>query len=446
MRIYILVPLFALLSIAACSGCDLNSDRPAVDAPATPIDMPPDMPIDMPDASLDAPVRVSMGHHVACAVMTSGKVRCWGVDDFGQLGVPPADIAKTCSAFGRTAKCRETPVEVPSLTDVASVQVGFFHACAVKTDATVVCWGRNADGELGHDPAGDELCSGQPCSTPRAVAGLTDIAEVVVAADHSCARTAGGAVRCWGQNGNGTLGTGAAGGTSFTPVAATGLASGVTRIATAAFSHTTCALKGGEVFCWGFSFEQGNLGTPPTSAPQPTPTKITGIANAIDLAIGERVGCALIMDGTVTCWGANLHGQTGISPTEPSRFQPKVVPGLAQITALTGSLAVTCARAAAGNVLCWGASSTGALGNNSFAGDACALAPCRATPVSADLANVEQLSLGTSGIALDSSGVVRAWGTNGFGELGRAPGSGNDAVCGSGNCNATPTVVTFPPP
>ena len=66
-----------------------------------------------------------------CAVTLTGGVKCWGRNDFGQLG------------DGSTAE-RFTPVDVVGLdSGVASVDTGTDHTCALLTSGGVKCWGYN---------------------------------------------------------------------------------------------------------------------------------------------------------------------------------------------------------------------------------------------------------------------------------------------------------------
>lgn len=405
-----------------------------------------------PDAASDPVVQIAPGHGVSCAVKASGAVLCWGANEFGQLGDAPVS-APTCSAFNRTAPCRATPTVVQGLTEVQSIAVGFHHACAVKREGTVWCWGLNNDGQLGHDPTLDERCSGLPCSaTPTPVGGLANVAEVVTSANHSCARTKAGAVLCWGENTNGTLGNGAFGGSTHSPVPVNGMASDVTRIATAGFCHTTCAIKAGEVYCWGIAFTQGNLGHDPATAVActssscaPTPVKVASIAGAFDLAVGERTVCAAISGGSIRCWGSNLFGQLGTSAAAPSTYAAQAVPEVTQVVSLAGSMTVTCARTQPGDLFCWGLAAEGGIGDGDRSGAACALAECRPSPTRVPLANPVALhATGSLAIAIDTTGALWSWGQNGFGELGHPPATGGDATCGTGTCAATPVSLSIP--
>ena len=64
-----------------------------------------------------------------------------------------------------------------------------------------MCWGENADGQLGDGTTTDRL-------VPTAVMGLIGAVEIAAARSHSCARRSSGTLLCWGSNEYGQLGDG----------------------------------------------------------------------------------------------------------------------------------------------------------------------------------------------------------------------------------------------
>jgi alpha-tubulin suppressor-like RCC1 family protein len=88
-------------------------------------------------ASISQVVEVAASASTTCARVRSGAVWCWGRGDSGQLG------------DGRTTYGQPSPVRVHDLTDAVSVSVGRRHACAVRRDGSVWCWGNNALGQIG---------------------------------------------------------------------------------------------------------------------------------------------------------------------------------------------------------------------------------------------------------------------------------------------------------
>jgi alpha-tubulin suppressor-like RCC1 family protein len=168
----------------------------------------------------------------------------------------------------------------------------------------VKCWGWNGFGQLGDGTETDRL-------TPVEVIGLNDEITAIAAGDyHTCALTAAGGVKCWGQNEEGQLGDGAP---TFkavvAPVDAVGLSQGVTAI-TAGENHTCALLSSGEVKCWGWNhFGQLADGTLVDHSTPAGVINMGGVVAAIDS--GQNYACSLTSSGGVNCWGENLMGQMG---------------------------------------------------------------------------------------------------------------------------------------
>jgi alpha-tubulin suppressor-like RCC1 family protein len=180
-------------------------------------------------------VQAALG--AVCAVLVDGTVWCWGADNgFGTNGIasapsgalghdPATDLA--CGNYATppfTFPCDPVPTAVVGLTDARELGMGGSHNCAVKDDDTVVCWGANQDGELGHDPSSDPTGlpdGGDPYDfAPTPVRGLKNVAHVVGGYESTCAVTWDSQVYCWGSNRNGQLATTLDGGAtnSFVPV------------------------------------------------------------------------------------------------------------------------------------------------------------------------------------------------------------------------------------
>jgi alpha-tubulin suppressor-like RCC1 family protein len=399
--------------------------------------------------------QVSAGNNHACGLTKAGTVLCWGTNNNGQIGV---SSAMDMSCVGATP-CRP-PVEVPGLTGVKQVAAGNGSTCAVKTDGTVLCWGSNGDGELGHDPATDGKCMGAPCnSTPTLVAGLSAIAGVAVGGGNACAWSMTGAAYCWGQGVWGVLGNGVVGATSPTPVGVSTLSSGVTQVSIENGGTVACAAVNGTASCWGENnidelghseSSMGDIGPScvdggGTYPCNPTPTTVSGATSVNAVAAAGGTAFALRGGGTVVSWGWDQYGLRGAGPgvigTSPT---PTVVPVIPSATSISARQFSACSLGAAGAVWCWGVNSVGQLGDGTTTGaddgGQCAEGfPCK-PPVLVPSVTATQISVGAGFVlALASDGSVWSWGANKNYQLGHAPGTAGDQTACS--CNPTPTKV-----
>ncbi len=195
-------------------------------------------------ADLTDVVELAAGGGHTCARLVDGRVRCWGLNEVGQLG------------DGTTTR-QVVPTDVPGITDAVEIAAGTAHTCARRSDLSVQCWGLNDYGQLGDGTTTHR-------SSPVPVDGLAGVVGLSLGDRHSCARLSDGAVRCWGQNSGGELGDGtSAPRASPTPVPGLG---GVMDVAAGA-THTCVLLMDGTARCWG----SGELFT---DSPQLTPITI----------------------------------------------------------------------------------------------------------------------------------------------------------------------------
>lgn len=280
-----------------------------------------------------------------CAVTTAGSVKCWGDNEFGQLGNGRVTASKV-------------PVDVTGLsTGVVSLAIGYRHACALTGAGDAKCWGDNSTGQLGNN-------SSTSSSVPVDVYGLAaSVASVVAGGNHTCAVTKAGGAKCWGYGTYSMLGDGTQN-ARYAPVDVVGLSSGVAQLL--ATSNNTCALTtAGGVKCWGFN-GQGQVGDG-TKTQRSTPVDVTGLtAGVTKLALGGGAShhCAITDVGGLKCWGANTNGALGDSSTT-NRLVPVDVAGLAVgVTSVSVGYRHTCA-VASGAAKCWGANSYGQVGDKS---------------------------------------------------------------------------------
>ena len=258
---------------------------------------------------------IALGSQSSCALTTAGGVKCWGANNYGQLG-------------DGTQSNRSTPLDVrtsssssTALSGVTAIDIGGFHSCAVTATGGVKCWGWSGDGQLGDGSSGDTTKSTSPVDVHTSSTSNTPLSGVKAIAlgyEHSCALTTAGGVKCWGDNNSGQLGNGSSGSSAdrTTPVDVTGLSSGVSAIALGA-NHSCALTTTGGVKCWGsnYSGQLGN-GSSGSSADRNTPVDVTGLTSGVAaIALGDTHSCALMTTGGVKCWGRGELGQLGNGST-----------------------------------------------------------------------------------------------------------------------------------
>jgi alpha-tubulin suppressor-like RCC1 family protein len=283
---------------------------------------------------------IAAGDRYSCALTASGGVKCWGYNEFGQLG------------DGSTTD-RPRPVDVVGLASgVSAIAARGEHTCALN-GGRVKCWGANVNGQLG-----DGTTTNRP--TPVDVVGISSrVVAIATGGEHTCAITDGSGVKCWGWNGTGQLGIGSTTDSSH-PTDVVGLGSDVSAIATGG-RHTCALMAAGVVKCWGYD-EFGQLGDG-TTTDSPIPVDVavlTGSASAI--ATGGNLTCALKPDSVVTCWGLDVTGQLPDGATFGRKTSVDVA-GLPPVTSVVAGFYHVCAITRDGGVVCWGGNDTGQLGN-----------------------------------------------------------------------------------
>jgi alpha-tubulin suppressor-like RCC1 family protein len=323
----------------------------------------------------------------ACALLDDGLVRCWGYDNFGQLGSP---WSSACDGRCQAPMFAEvSAIDLGEGRRATSIAIGENHTSAILDDRSLRCWGHNNNGQLGlgdRDNRGDE--PGEMGRTLPAVNLGRDRYATSVAAGraHTCAILDDGSVKCWGASGSGQLGAGdrrtrgAQRGEMGDDLPAVDL--GASRRATAISTkgNFTCALlDDGAVKCWGDNYA-GMLGLGDTADRGDEPGEMGDDLPAVDIGSNRRAtnldvgtdhACAILDDGAVKCWGANYAGMLGLGDTANRGDEPgemgDVLPavqlggGRRAMRIVAGAMH-TCALLDDASVKCWGNNSSGQLG------------------------------------------------------------------------------------
>ena len=192
---------------------------------------------------------ISAGAEDPCATRTDGTLWCWGLNSNGQLGT------------GDTAN-RLTPTQVGTATNWATVSADD-STCATRTAGTLWCWGAGSDGQLGTGTTDNQL-------TPVQVGTATTWAKVTSGQDFACATQQDGTLWCWGANSSGELGIGNQ--TSTLIPARVGTATNWNSVAASIYVSVCATRTDHTLWCWGDGGD-GQLGTGNTNS-QLTPTQV----------------------------------------------------------------------------------------------------------------------------------------------------------------------------
>tara|TARA_B100000315_G_C14553231_1_gene576871 strand:- start:321 stop:1973 length:1653 start_codon:yes stop_codon:yes gene_type:complete len=385
---------------------------------------------------------ISAADSHSCAVLDNGSVKCWGRNNYGQLGIDQKNN-NIGDSSGEMAQL--TGINLGTGRTAKAISTGFNRTCAVLDNGSVKCWGHNQWGQLGIENTttmGDAL--GEMASLPSINLGTGRTATAISSRrHHNCALLDNSAVKCWGPNLDGVLGIdnttymGDDTGEMGDNLPSINLGTDRTAIAISAGGTHNCALlDNGAVKCWGNNF-YGQLGIDNTTTMGDNTgemAQLTGINLGTDrtaksIATGWAHTCVVLDNGAAKCWGENTYGQLGIDNNThmgdgsgEMALLPIINLGTNRTaTAISAGYSHTCALLDDASVKCWGKNNNGQLGidNTTDMGDD-----------TGEMASLPSINLGTdrtaTAIAAGSyhscakldNGAVKCWGFNLYGQLG----------------------------
>ena len=146
-------------------------------------------------------VSLATAFSTVCALLDDGSVKCWGRDNFGQLG--------DGSGSASTNSPPSSSINLETNRTAKAITGGEFHFCAILDDDSIKCWGRGVEGQLGSGGTGGTYNSYVPSKATGSLGTGRYAVAIDAGYDHTCALLDNGDVNCWGSDAQGQLGNGA---------------------------------------------------------------------------------------------------------------------------------------------------------------------------------------------------------------------------------------------
>jgi alpha-tubulin suppressor-like RCC1 family protein len=234
---------------------------------------PPDSDVDLGGAAAE---RVFVAEKNTCALLVGGSLRCWGDGSTAALG-HGGDFNVgdgVGDGMGLGALPNSSMLDVDLGQPVVDVATGWMFTCAVLQDETANCWGYHNLGRLGYgadidcadnDPPSCRAYEPMPNALPI---GSEPILSIESGFRHSCAvvETATGTrARCWGYGWEGALGYG----------------------------------DTDNIGEYEYPIDEAVWGDVPTGG------------QVVQMSTGYNHSCALMVTGSVRCWGRGENGRLG---------------------------------------------------------------------------------------------------------------------------------------
>ena len=320
------------------------------------------------EALLDKIQIFATGANHACSLLENGSVKCWGKNTYGQLGLENEQNQKTPN--------------LAKISNVKALTAGKDHTCALLENGSVKCWGDNKYGQLGMEGVTDRGTKlDEMGAFLTALTFEKPVLQVAAGFNHTCVLLQNSNVQCWGDNQYGKLGIGESTNLGIIQGSMKQLQNvqlGQERHATflaAGKNHTCVILDNGNAKCWGKN-DSGQLGLGNTTDRGLRASDMGESLSEIQfgqkikqLAVGGNHTCALLEDGTVKCWGKNDSGQLGLGNTQNRGDQPKEqsntfqsAPLKRKAIAITAGYAFNCVLLEDDTIQCWGKNDSGQLG------------------------------------------------------------------------------------
>lgn len=314
----------------------------------------------LPTVNIGSDLRVleiELGQAFSCVVVTGNKVKCFGSNNYGELGQGHKNIIGNLpDQMGDALAYTDLGVNV----EVASIFSGVMsnHACAILSNPESYaqrfkCWGINNNYQLGY---GDQKNRGDLIGEMGDNLPLVDLGiesrvnKISLGFGHTCALIINNSLKCWGNGSNGQLGSG-----SIDTISAIGndlplvlIDSGRTIKYISTGKEHNCIVYDDSLTmkCFGSNFI-GQLGQPDDIQRGGSPETMIPFIPAINLEKGSLQivsvqsgryrNCLVFSDFSLKCFGEGDNGRLALDPAirfgeDPIKYDNNV-PNFVEVSA-----------------------------------------------------------------------------------------------------------------
>jgi alpha-tubulin suppressor-like RCC1 family protein len=279
--------------------------------------------------------RITAGAAHSCALLSNNQVKCWGNNNYGQLGQSDMNPrGDGIGLMGNDLKPVDLGTNPVTTLPYGAKEIGAlgYQTCAKLDNDDLKCWGNNSHGQLGQGDLNNmgDVASEMGGNLSRVKLGGGRIAtKTAGGAYHLCALLNDATIKCWGWNFDGQLGLGTVDTSDrgdapmemANNLLAINLGTGLAALDVAAAGSHSCALLGNNlVKCWGAN-ASGQLGQGDKVSRGVALNDMGDALLTIDLGTGRTAkriaaglghSCAVLDRQELKCWGLNQYGQLGL--------------------------------------------------------------------------------------------------------------------------------------
>lgn len=277
---------------------------------------------------------------------------------------------------------------------------GYQHNCMIAKSGQVRCWGDNGVAQLG-DGTYTNRTSPINLNDPTSYKYISSLNH------HTCGITSSDKLKCWGHNYYGQIGDGSSKNNKSSPVEVD--SSLKFKTVSAGVDHTCAVTTAGQMKCWGNN-DLGQVGDGTTQT-RSAPIVIDSKTTYKTVSAGSRYTCGITTSDQIKCWGSDpsriVVGGNSVGQPVPTLLDASNT----YLDVSAGSEWRACARTLSNEIRCWGLTGVGD-GTEEL----------RRLPTKVDSStkymSVQVSSSGATSCGITSTGKLKCWGWNNWGQLG----------------------------